>query len=132
MIKKYLLLTFLLMNFTAANGQSFKEFTIGNYFAPINEKYLELTAVCRKNYDEKEKKKYFEILFYNQGKNIFDMIFSRRGIVLLLVQKIHTVHCPYCKLLPKEEVRTQRHMDCACRFWKRQWGSPWPCIPYRL
>ena len=73
MIKKYLILLLLLINFPAANGQSFKEFTVGNYFAPINEKYLELTAACRKNYDEKEKKKYFEILFYNQGKNVFDM-----------------------------------------------------------
>jgi hypothetical protein len=73
MIKKYLILLLLLINFPAANGQSFKEFTVGNYFAPINEKYLELTAVCRKNYDEKEKKKYFEILFYNQDKNVFDM-----------------------------------------------------------
>ena len=73
MIKKYFLVTFLLLNFSVANGQSFKEFTEGNYFAPIDEKYLELTAVCRKNYDEKEKKKYFEILFYNQGKNVFDM-----------------------------------------------------------
>jgi hypothetical protein len=73
MIKKYLILFLLLINFPAANGQSFKEFTVGNYFAPINEKYLELTAACRKNYDEKEKKKYFEILFYNQGKNVFDM-----------------------------------------------------------
>jgi|TARA_B110000093_G_C12814299_1_gene344148 hypothetical protein len=73
MIKKYLILLLLLINFPAANGQSFKEFTVGNYFAPINEKYLELTAACRKNYDEKEKKKYFEILFYNQDKNVFDM-----------------------------------------------------------
>jgi len=73
MIKKYLLFSLLLINLSVANGQSFKEFTLGNYFAPIDEKYLELTAVCRKNYDEKEKKKYFEILFYNQGKNVFDM-----------------------------------------------------------
>ena len=51
------------MNFPVANGQSFKEFTLGNYFAPIDEKYLEITAVCRKNYDEKEIKKYLEILF---------------------------------------------------------------------
>jgi hypothetical protein len=37
MIKKYFLFTFLLLNFSVANGQSFKEFTEGNYFAPIDE-----------------------------------------------------------------------------------------------
>lgn len=73
MVKKYFLCSFLLMSVSVAIGQSFKDFTSGNYFAPINEKYLKLTAVCRKNYDEKDRKKYFEILFYNQGKNVFDM-----------------------------------------------------------
>ncbi|MDC6484897.1 hypothetical protein PQZ09_03070 [Methylophilaceae bacterium] len=73
MIKKYFLFTLLLMSVSIAKGESFKDFTLNNYFAPIDEKYLQLTAVCRKNFDEKDKKKYFEILFYNQGKNIFDM-----------------------------------------------------------
>ena len=73
MMKKYFLFALLLMNVSIVKSESFKEFTSGNYFAPIDERYLQLTAVCRKNFDEKDKKKYFEILFYNQGKNIFDM-----------------------------------------------------------
>ena len=56
MIKKYFLFTFLLLSFV-----SFAQTTLspGDYFAPIDEKYLELTAVCRKNYDEKERKEVF-------------------------------------------------------------------------
>jgi hypothetical protein len=73
MIKKYSIFLFLMMPFSVLIGQSFKDFTSGNYFSPINEKYLELNVVCRKNFDEKDKKKYFEILFYNQGKNVFDL-----------------------------------------------------------
>jgi hypothetical protein len=73
MLKKYLLFLFLVTNFSYAVGQSFNDFTLGNYFAPIDDKHLKLTVSCRKNYDEKERKKYFEILFYNQDKNVFDM-----------------------------------------------------------
>lgn len=75
MLKKSILFLILLMVFSSAIGQSFKEFTLGNYFAPIDEKYLQLTVECRKHYEgkNKNKKKYFEILFFNQGKNVFDM-----------------------------------------------------------
>ncbi|MAS00214.1 MAG: hypothetical protein CMH24_02470 [Nitrosomonadales bacterium] len=73
MLKKIIWVLFLSTIFSSATGQTFKEFTSGNYFAPIDEKYLQLTAKCRKVYDEKDRKKYFEILFFNQEKNIFDM-----------------------------------------------------------
>ena len=73
MIKKYILFTLLVVTTNIASGQSFEEFTLGNYFAPIDEKYEQLNVVCRKVYDDKDKKKYFEILFFNQGKNVFDL-----------------------------------------------------------
>jgi len=73
MLKKLLLFFFLITPFSLATGQTFKEFTLGNYFAPIKESYLELSVVCRKNYDKKDRKKYYEILFFNQGKNVFDL-----------------------------------------------------------
>ena len=73
MIKKYILFTLLVVTTNIVSGQSFEEFTLGNYFAPIDEKYEQLNVVCRKVYDDKDKKKYFEILFFNQGKNVFDL-----------------------------------------------------------
>ena len=73
MLKKYFAFILLVTNLSYAVGQSFTDFTAGNYFAPIDEKYLNLTVKCRKHYDEKERKKYFEILFYDQDKNVFDM-----------------------------------------------------------
>ena len=73
MLKKYCLFLVLIINFNSATGQSFKEFTSGNHFAGIDEKYLQINVACRKIYDEKKRKKYFELLFYNQDKNVFDM-----------------------------------------------------------
>ncbi len=52
---------------------TFKDFTEGNYFAPIDDSYLQLKAVCRKNYDEKDRKKYFEIMFFSNEKHVFDL-----------------------------------------------------------
>jgi len=51
---------------------TYSEFTLGNSFSPIDESYLELEAKCRKSYDERNKKKYYEILLYSQGRHIFD------------------------------------------------------------
>jgi len=56
-----------------ASEKSFQEFTTKNYFAPIQEEALNLNVVCRKNFDDKGKKKYYELLFYNNNKNVFDL-----------------------------------------------------------
>ena len=52
---------------------TYSEFTLGNSFSPIDESYLELEAKCRKSYDERNQKKYYEVLFYSKGKHVFDL-----------------------------------------------------------
>ena len=52
---------------------TYKEFTLGNSFSPINKSYLELEAKCRKSYDEKDQKKYYEILLFSKGEHVFDL-----------------------------------------------------------
>ena len=70
----YLLFFSLLFNFNLfAKDHSFKDFTEANYFAPIDNNFLQLKAVCRQNFDEKDRKKYFEILFYSKNKHVFDL-----------------------------------------------------------
>ncbi len=55
------------------NELTFDEFSKANYFSQIGEEYLQLNAKCRKNYDEKGRKKAFEILLYNNGSHVFDL-----------------------------------------------------------
>jgi len=68
-----LILTVLFCCTLFSKEHSFKDFTEGNYFAPIDENYLQLKAVCRKNYDDKDRKKYYEVLFYSHDKHVFDL-----------------------------------------------------------
>ena len=51
---------------------TYNEFTLGNSFSPIDKSYLELEAKCRKSYDERDQKKYYEILLFSQGNHVFD------------------------------------------------------------
>ena len=63
----------LLSSFAFADTKSFNEFSKKNYFAPIVNDALNLKVVCRKSFDDDNKKKYYELLFYNKGKNVFDL-----------------------------------------------------------
>ncbi len=56
-----------------ARELSYTEFTLGNSFSPIDDSYLMLEAKCRKSYDEREQKKYYEVLLYSDGKHVFDL-----------------------------------------------------------
>ncbi len=56
-----------------ARELSYTEFTLGNSFSPIDDSYLMLEAKCRKSYDEREQKKYYEVLLYSGGKHVFDL-----------------------------------------------------------
>jgi len=70
----YFIIFCLFYNFNLfAKDHSFKDFTEANFFAPIDEDYLKLKAVCRQNYDDKNRKKYFEILFYSNQNHVFDL-----------------------------------------------------------
>ena len=67
---------FIILTFSCvihSNELTFDEFTKTNFFAPIDNKYLKLKAECRKNYDEKGKRKAFEIILYNKNNHIFDL-----------------------------------------------------------
>jgi hypothetical protein len=72
-MRNLLILTALFCCTLFSKEHSFKDFTEGNYFAPIDENYLQLKAVCRKNYDNKDRKKYYEVLFYSHDKHVFDL-----------------------------------------------------------
>jgi hypothetical protein len=52
---------------------TYTEFTLGNSFSPIDESYLKLEAKCKKSYDERDQKKYYEILLFSKGKHVFDL-----------------------------------------------------------
>ena len=43
-----------------ARELSYTEFTLGNSFSPIDDSYLMLEAKCRKSYDQRNQKKYYE------------------------------------------------------------------------
>ena len=60
----YLLFFSLLFNFNLfAKDHSFKDFTEANYFAPIDNNFLQLKAVCRQNFDEKDRKNILKFYF---------------------------------------------------------------------
>ncbi len=71
MYKTVLLL--LLCNALAVQADDFDIFAKTNYFAEIDKPFLQLKAECRKNFDEKNNKKAFEIIFYSKGKHVFDL-----------------------------------------------------------
>mgnify|MGYP001222412969 FL=1 len=56
-----------------ARELTYAEFTSGNSFSPIDESYLELKAKCRKSYDQRNQKKYYEVLLYSRGEHVFDL-----------------------------------------------------------
>ena len=73
MYKIYFFLIIIFCGFLQAKELTFDEFASANFFAPIDESYLKLTAKCRKNFDDNGKKKAFEVILYNKDKHIFDL-----------------------------------------------------------
>ena len=70
---KFIILIIIFFSVTSkARELSYTEFTLGNSFSPIDDSYLVLEAKCRKSYDEREQKKYYEVLLYSKGKHVFD------------------------------------------------------------
>ena len=63
----------LLIHVLSAQADAFGDFAKTNFFSEIDPSFLQLTAECRKNFDEKNNKKAFEILFYSKGKHVFDL-----------------------------------------------------------
>ena len=57
---------------TSAEELTFHEFTEGNFFSNIDPSYLELKAKCRKNYDDNNQIKFYEIILFSKGGNVFD------------------------------------------------------------
>jgi hypothetical protein len=71
---KFIILIIIFFSVTSqARELSYTEFTLGNSFSPIDDSYLVLEAKCRKSYDEREQKKYYEVLLYSKGKHVFDL-----------------------------------------------------------
>ena len=71
---RYLLFIFIFYSFLLhSKDHSFEDFTEANFFAAIDDSYLNLKALCRQSFDEKDRKKYYEILFYSNGKHVFDL-----------------------------------------------------------
>ena len=52
---------------TSAEELTFHEFTEGNFFSNIDPSYLELKAKCRKNYDDNNQIKFYEIILFSKG-----------------------------------------------------------------
>jgi hypothetical protein len=71
---KFIILIIIFFSATSQGRElTYTEFTLGNSFSPIDENYLELEAKCRKSYDERDQKKYYEVLLYSRGKHVFDL-----------------------------------------------------------